>query len=42
MMDDADIDALLCFYDVKKSSKVENCCEVLAELLKGFYDNWEQ
>jgi hypothetical protein len=39
MMHDADIDALLCFYDVKKSQKVANCCEVLAELLKVFWDD---
>ena len=39
MMHDADIDSLLCFYDVKRSQKVTNCCEVLAELLKAFWDD---
>ena len=38
-MHGADIDDLLCFYDVKKSQKVVNCCEELAELLKAFWDN---
>jgi hypothetical protein len=36
---DTDLDDLLCFYDVKKSQKVVNCCEVLAELLKAFWDD---
>jgi hypothetical protein len=34
-----DIDDLLCFYDVKKSQQVANCCGVLAELLKTFLND---
>jgi hypothetical protein len=39
MMHDADRDDLLCFYDLKRSPKVVNCCEILAELLKAFWDD---
>ena len=39
MRHDGDIDDLLCFYNANRSQKVANCCEVLAELLKAFWDD---